>query len=206
MKEKNNISSDDLTFQEDVQENELHSKLDVDDRIYIKTGVSRFRSVILLVISGLLILVSLFAAIYGFNLMGNKIKANRYDVKNYNLVVTHSSKSYGGTITSFEKYSTKDKGYTYDFSVSNTNSVPIKYNIELFNPLYGSDKVDMKLINYSLLKNGKEEKSGVLKDSLNNDIYSATIETSKNDTYQIVLWSNKIKKDLSFSFKININT
>ncbi len=205
MKEKNNIPSESLTFQEDVSENELHSKVDVDDRIFIKSDASKVRSVVLMIVCGLLILLSLFSAIYGFNLMGDKIKKDRYNVKNYNVVVTHSSKSYGGTITSFEKYNSKENGYTYDFSVSNTNPISIKYNIELFNPLYGSDKVNMELISYSLIKNGKEEKSGVLSDSMNNSIYTTSIDTGKNDSYEIVLWGNKIKKDLSFSFKINVN-
>ncbi len=203
MNEKNDIPSEALTFQEDVQENELHSKLDVDDRIFVTDNAGKIRRTIILVISGLLILLSLFSAIYGFNLIGNKI--TKYNVKNYNLVITHSSKSYGGTITSFENYNSKEKGYTYDFSVNNKNPISINYDIELFNPLFGSDKIDMKQINYSLLKNGKEEKSGLLKDSINNAIYKTTIESDKIDNYQIVLWSNKIEKNLSFSFKINVN-
>ncbi len=69
MKEKNNIPSESLTFQEDVSENELHSKVDVDDRIFIKSDASKVRSVVLMIVCGLLILLSLFSAIYGFNLV-----------------------------------------------------------------------------------------------------------------------------------------
>ena len=204
MNEKNNIPSEALTFQEEVHDDELYSKLDVDDRIFVTDGAGRLRRTIILVVSGLLILLSLFSAIYGFNLIGSKIKIDK-TVKNYNLVITHTSKSYGGTITSFEKYNSKEKGYTYAFSINNKNPIPIKYNIELFNPLFGSDKVDMKLINYSLLKNGKEAKTGTLNDAINNAIYNETIESEKTDNYQIVLWSSKLNKDLSFSFKINVN-
>ena len=205
MKEKNKVSSESLTFEEEVKDIELHSKLDVDDHIYIRDNYSKIRTIVLIIICGLLILVSLFASIYGFNLVGNKINNDRYEYKNYNLIITHSSRSYGGTITSFEKYDTKEKAYSYDFSVSNSNPIQIKYSVELFNPLYGSDGVNMKLINYSLLKNNKEVKSGLLVDALNNQIINSEIDSKEADNYTIRLWSNKIKKDLSFSFKINVN-
>lgn len=202
--EEKKVSTDSLTFEEEVNESELHSKVDVDDHIYIKDEVSSFRNTLLIIIAGLLILLSLFSAIFGFNLMNDKSKTG-YDVKKYNLLVTHSSGNYGGVIKSIDVYDSKKNSYEYEFTVDNNNPVDINYAVTLINPLYESDKVDMKLINYSLLKNDAEVSSGTLESVLNNELYKVTIKSNKKDVYKIKLWSSKIEKNTSFTFKISID-
>ena len=56
----------DMTFQEEVPENELHSKLGTSDIIYVDNGVRIRRTRFLIVLAIILILLSVISAFFGF--------------------------------------------------------------------------------------------------------------------------------------------
>ena len=106
------VSTDDLVFQEEVKDDELHSKLGTSDIIYVDNGKVRRRTRFLIFLAIFLILLSIISAIMGFVYMDKELKAeqNNTKVQKYDLFVTHSSGSYGGTIDSFSKYRNEKTG------------------------------------------------------------------------------------------------
>ena len=201
---KNNVSTDELTFQEEVADEELHSKLGVDDHIYV-TKRTFYGLPLLAFFAVLLILVSLFSIIFSTVYL-NKDSDRQIGVtrNKYNIVVSHSNSEYGGSIDNFSKYNSADTAYKYNLSVSNSNSANLNYSIELENTNYDFDKIDMSLISYEIVKNGSVIKSGKLKNAEKNDLYNTTISQSSLDEYEIKLWSSDLNKTVNFSFKINV--
>ena len=143
----------------------------------------------------------------GFVYMDKELKAeqNNTKVQKYDLFVTHSSGSYGGTIDSFSKYRNEKTAFSYEFSVSNNNPISLKYSIALNNSTFGSDDVDMSKINYKLYKDEQVIKEGNLFNSENNNLFAIAIPSDSTDKYIIKLWSFDLDKKLGFKFKINVN-
>lgn len=202
---KNKTNHEEVTFKEEVPESELHSKIDVDDHIYVtKRGIYGLPFLIFLAI--ILILASLFSFMFGIvSLNNNEEREIGVTTSKYNLIVMHSNDSYGGAIEDFTKYSTKASAYEYDFSVSNSNNINIKYSIDFENTKYDFSKLDMSLINYELVKNSSVIKSGKLKNDSKYSLYKTDVMASSLDEYKIKIWSNEITKTSSFAFKINID-
>lgn len=200
------IDVNDLTFDEEVSEKDLYSKVNVDDRIYVENNSKRFKWLIIIII--VLLLVSFLSALYGFLRLDNIAREGEVsggvDVLKYNLFVEHSDSSYGGVIKSFSDYSSADKAFAYDFNISNNNPVKLNYTIDIVNPNFGTDNIDMSLINYSLIKNQSEIVSGTLNNASSFDVYSSDILSNVKDEFVIKLWSDKIVDNLEFSFRINI--
>lgn len=201
------VSTDDLVFQEEVKDEELHSKLGTSDIIYVDNGKVRRRTRFLIFLAIFLILLSIVSAIMGFVYMDKELKAeqNNTKVQKYDLFVTHSSGSYGGTIDSFSKYRDEKTAFSYGFSVSNNNPISLKYSIALNNSTFGSDDVDMSKINYKLYKDDQVIKEGNLFNSENNNLFAIAIPSNSTDKYVIKLWSSDLDKKLGFKFKINVN-
>lgn len=203
---KTDLDLDNLTFKEEVSEDQLHSKLGVDDHIYV-TERRIFGLSLLSFFAAVFVITSLFAIMLGI-VFSNSDKVDRpigIFTSKYNLIVTHANDQYGGTISSFKNYNMQEKSYNYNFGVSNNNDVDLKYSIEIENTNYDFSKLDMSLIDYQLKKNGKIVKSGKLKNAVVNSLYTTSISSNSVDNYVISLWSNSLNKSKDFVFKINVD-
>ncbi len=198
------IATNDLMFKEEVPEDLLYSKIDVDDHIYEDEEIRRRRVWFLIVLAIILILLSIISAVMGFMLLdkGKDKLDNPPVVTKYDLFVTHFNNNYGGVIKSFANYTSSDNPYMYKFSISNNNPVKLGYDVDLNYDDYGKNSVDMSQINYSLARNGVDVKTGTLIDARNNRIYTTDIGAKLVDEYVIKLWSSANIKN--FKFKINI--
>lgn len=200
MKKKNNITEDEkYTFKEEVPEEALHSKIDVDDRIF----VSRRRIYGLPVVKFLLVLLFislLFALIFGFVSLNSGGEPN---VTKYSLVVAHSNELYGGAIDSFSKYNNLDSAYSYQFTVKNSNDIDITYYVKLINNEYDFDNTDMSLIKYQLINDDTVVKEGQLKNSKDNELYKCKVSSNSADKYVLKLWSTSAD-NLKLNFKITV--
>lgn len=206
MKNDSTVDIDDLVFQEEVNDDELYSKKDVSDIIYEDDGVRKRRTRFLIILAIILIILSILSAVMGFIFLDKDLKERDKEVivKKYDLFVTHSNSFYGGKIRSFANYSSSNKAYSYDFTVGNNNPVSLGYSIELVNPDYGNDGVDMSLINYRLLKNNEVVGEGTLDNLMNNELYKTDIMKNSSDEFRVQLWSSSLDKNLKFSFQINV--
>ena len=204
MNQNQKINENELIYDEEVSDDELHSKLGVDDHIYITHKKGIYGGPVLLIFVILLVLAALFSLFYGLISFSKDINGRKIGVytDEYHLKVIHSNYEYGGIIDSFSKYNSSSNYYSYKFSVSNNNSVDLDYSVvlEVENK---SDKLNVNDVKYSLLRNGISVQSDHL-DSLNNKLYTATSLKNSNDEYEIRLWSDSLKKDLNFKFKIRI--
>lgn len=193
-----------LLFEEEVNDNELVDKKKHNDIVYVETD-NKVRFKFLIILAIVLFIISFFALVLGMLFADGKFGVLDGTVVNeYNLYVTHTNVDYGGSNIVFNKYNSFDNAYSYTFNVSNNNSVELDYSLELLNDNYNGDGVDMRLINYTLIKNNAEISTGKLEDIEKNSIYSTSISANSKDIYTIKLWSNTISKDLKFSFKMNV--
>ena len=196
-------NTEELIFKEEVADEELHSKLGVDDHIYVRKF---FGAPFLIGLAIFLILTSLLAAILGLIVFDKELTGRPIGVfhDEYKLTVVHSNKNYGGTVKSFSNYNNSGSSFNYVFHVENKNAVNLKYSVELENPNFGSDNIDQTKISYMLLKNKQVVKNGSLSNMKTNDLYKTTISGKSVDEYEIKIWGDNINNDLNFSFKINI--
>ena len=202
MKLKNDIDytekTEELIFAEEVKEEELHSKLGVDDHIYIKKF---FGGPFLIVLGAILMLASLFSLLYGLFTSDSELNGRKIGVihTQYKLLVSHSNADYGGTIDSFSQYNSSNDAYVYKFKVSNNNPIKLDYGIQ-----FVSDTSNVG-VNYQLIKNAQIVKKGLLDDDKKIDLYETSINSGSNDNYEIRLWSNSDSSIKNYSFKINVN-
>ena len=188
-----------LTFNEEVADEDLHSKLGVDDHIYVRKF---FGGPFLVALGVILILTSLFALMYGlFNsdkyLDGRQIGVTHSE---YKLLVTHTTKQYGGTIDSFDKYNSLDKAFTYSFSVSNSNPIQLQYGISLTSLNNLKDDV-----HYQLVRNNQVVEEGLVNNKDTDTIYNTSISSSTVDKYEIKIWSNTKDSAQKYTFKVNVD-
>lgn len=204
-KKMNNIDTDDLVFQEEVNEDELYSKKNTSDIIYKEEDNGKSKFLVLLAI--ILILVSILSAIMGFVFWDKDLKKENGNVAvtKYNLFIIHSNDLYGGSINSFSNYDSLSNAFSYKFVVSNSNPVTLDYSVELVNSNHDKDNVDMTLINYRLLKNGKIVNKGILSNLVTNKLYNTDILDNSSDEYIIQMWSSEINKNVKFDFSINVS-
>lgn len=193
---------DKYTFNEDVDERELHSKLNVDDHIYMSKK-SFYGFPVLVALFILLLFSVITSLLFGFI---NLSKNNGNDVSNvdhYDLIVIHTNSSFGGNIDTFSKYNALNKAYSYDFAVKNTNSINIDYEVDLVNNDYNFKKLDMSLIRYRLMKNDVVVREGSLKNQKTNNLLKDVSSSNSEDKFKIVLWNYDGSK-AGLDFKINI--
>lgn len=201
-----NVSTEDLIFEEEVGEEELRSKKNVSDIIYNDLDVRKRRTKFLIFLAISLIIISIISALMGFIFLDKDLKEKKVNpiITKYDLFVTHSNSSYGGSISSFSDYRSLNNAYLYKFDVSNNNSIALNYLVEFINPNYGNDGVDMTLINYKLLKNDEIVSEGVLSNSMTSQLFNTDILSNSRDEYVLKIWSYKMDKKLKFDFKINV--
>ena len=208
MKKKSdfNVSASDMMFQEEVRDDELHSKLGTSDIIYENDKARRRRTGFLIFLSVLLILLSIFSIFFGFAYLDKDLsdKRNVTTVK-YDLFVVHSNSDYGGVISYFDKYNSLEKAYSYDFSVSNKNPVSLNYSVSLFALDFDNKNVDMTKISYALYKDNVVVQEGNLGNIRELSLYDTNCPSNTTSKYSVKLWSLNLGKDSKFKFKININ-
>ena len=154
-----------------------------------------------------MILVSILSAIMGFVFWDKDLKKENGNVAvtKYNLFIIHSNDLYGVSINSFSNYDSLSNAFSYKFVVSNSNPVTLDYSVELVNSNHDKDNVDMTLINYRLLKNGKIVNKGILSNLVTNKLYNTDILDNSSDEYIIQMWSSEINKNVKFDFSINVS-
>lgn len=201
-----NVSTEDLIFEEEVGEEELYSKKNVSDIIYNDLDVRKRRTKFLIFLAISLIIISIISALMGFIFLDKDLKEKKVNsiITKYDLFVTHSNSSYGGSISSFSDYRSLNNAYLYKFDVTNNNSITLNYLVEFINPNYGNDGVDMTLINYKLLRNNQIVSEGVLSNSMTSQLFNTDILSNSRDEYVLKIWSYKMDKKLKFDFKINV--
>lgn len=202
-KNENDVENKELLFKEEVPDEELHSKLGVDDHIYVSNRRGIYGGPFLTFLALFLACSALFALMYGLiSLSANPDRIIGVNVEEYRLKVIHSNNSYGGSINSFSKYNSSSKYYTYNFSIDNNNSIDLNYSVNL-EIKEKSDNLDVEKINYTLLKNGIAVQSGNLSE-FDSELYSTTALKGSSDEYQIRLWSNNLNYNSSLKFRIKI--
>ena len=192
------------TFKEEVPEEELHSKLGVDDHIYISRRKGIYGGSLLMLFAILLAFSALFATFYGLISLDSDLGKRNIGVTvdEYRLKVIHTNYDYGGKIKSFANYTSSNKYFSYKFSVTNENPIDLDYFISL-KVKDKSDDLDLNLVNYTLLRNGVSVKSEKMSEA-NGDIYSTTILKKSADDYEIRIWGDSSVKDSNLTFKINV--
>lgn len=204
LKKKNDMKTnvDEDIFKEEVPDEELHSKVGVDDHIYVERKSGIFGGPVLIFLAVSLALTALLSTLYGLLSLDNGL--NRRDIgvitSEYHLTVIHSDDSYGGTIKSFKDYNTSNKYFSYSFDVTNKNSVDLNYSVAVSN----NSNVDISNINYELVKNDGVVKSGKLSNIKSNKIYGTTSLANTTDKYEIRFWSDSSDSNDGFTFKIEI--
>ena len=204
-KKKINVKIDESEqlFNEEVAEEELHSKIDVDDHIYVRNKVGIFGNPILAFLAAALVFSALFATFYGLLSLDSDLEKRDIGVirNEYHLTVVHSDESYGGIIKNFKKYNSSSDAFSYNFSVANKNTVDLGYAVAVEK---SSGSIDLKKVNYKLLRNGSTIKSGTLADKKSNKIYDTTAIGNTTDEYEIRLWVDNATDDESLTFKIKV--
>ncbi|MBQ6547182.1 MAG: hypothetical protein IJL74_04215 [Bacilli bacterium] len=206
MKSDNSVKEEvkEDTFKEEVPEEELHSKLGVDDHIYVSGRKGIYGGSLLMIFALLLAFSALFATFYGLVSLGSDLGKRDIGVHvdEYRLKVIHSNYDYGGKIESFANYTNSNKSFSYNFSVTNENAVDLDYFISL-KIKNKSDGLDLGLVNYDLLRNGSSVKSGKMSE-IKGNIFSTTIPKKSADDYEIKIWGDNSIKDLGLKFKIEV--
>lgn len=196
------VKTDELVFEEEVSSSSLYDKSGVSDLKYCDDEIRRKRTNILIGLSVFLILLSIFAVIIGFVLMDKELKSSTGDPVKYDLFVTYGN-SYGKKTITFDRFRSYESAYVYSFSVKNSNPVLLDYGVNFVD----IDNFNyFNLVDYKLILNNEAVASGSL-DSVNlYEMYETEIASGEVHEYVLKLWSEDIKKDVSFSFKVDINT
>lgn len=203
MKKNNfNDSSVNVDFIEEVDDNLLYDKKNISDIIYEKSSFRKVRSGILLILSIVLILLSLFSIIFGL-VYFNKV----YDETNnsvYTLFVTHSNNLLGGKNISFEEHVSYDNAYEYNFVINNINNVNMDYVVQIENLNFDKMNVDYTKINYVLVNYDQVVAKGVIGNDKLVNITKLNIDSNTIHNLDLKLWSNVLNKEFQYSFKVNI--
>lgn len=199
---KNNFNDSGVKvdYVEEVDEEQLYDKKNQTDIIYVNSSASNFKSVLLIVLTVILILLSLFSFIFGFSYFNKHVDSN----ETYTLFITHSNDFYGGKDITFNNYNSPENSYNYDFNVSNSNDVSLNYKIQVENINFGSDNIDYNNINYSLWNYDSIVSKGKLVNEKTFDMISIDVGPNINQKFVLKIWSDNIDEDLKYSFKINI--
>ena len=204
---KNNKSSD-LTFEEEVKEDEI-----INDSDYKKSNNLSYKrnkkKRMLVSIAFILIVISAILAFIGFVYYDDEVQSVK-DKKvqmndNYKLFVTHSNSYFGGENITFKDYSSEKKAYVYRFDVNNENKIDLNYSIKLKSSNFGKDNINMNLINYSLLKENVQLDFGTLKNSEVVKISDMVIKSNTKDRLTLKIWSENISDNVAFSFRISVD-
>ena len=189
---------------EEVPEEALHSKVDVDDHIYVGKPTNIFGNPILIFLASALLFAALFSTFYGLLSVDSDKDGRDIGVikSEYRLTVIHYDESYGGTIDKFNEHMSFNDAFSYRFTVDNKNSVDLDYAVAVIKD--SKSTVDMSDLNYRLLKNDMTVQSGKFKNKKTNKIYDAKALSGTTDQYEIKIWSDKKIDGKSLTFKIEI--
>ncbi len=194
----------DLMFEEEVPETSLVSKKHQNDIIYVNTGLGKFNRIVLYVLLFLILGFSVLSLLFNFFGSHHRFIGKEGADKDYVLNVIQSNNYYGASEIDFSKHNSYKKAYTYNFRLKNSNSRNLDYSINLVNPNFNLDSVNMKNISYKFIKNNKVVKEGNLTDIDIYNLYSSKIKSNSVENYTLKLWSSKIDSNKLFSFKIDV--
>ena len=93
--------------------------------------------------------------------------------------------------------------YPNIFKVENKSLKSVKYDIILEETESSLDKDDL---NYILYLNDKEIKDGKISDLENNVLYSNSLKIKGLDTYKLYLYLNEEKEEVTYNYKIKVNS
>ena len=120
---------------------------------------------------------------------------------NINLIATfEDNKEF--TLENVEKLNHDDalKTYPYIFTLENKGKYNVKFDLKL------EDDGDRNNLDYIIIKNDKEIKSGSL-DSLKNDILlNSSISKKQTDTYKIYIYYTEKLEDASYTYSLKVIT
>ena len=205
---KNNFRKDeDFMFEEEVSEDMLYDKKNQSDIVYVESSEHIIRTRVLIVLAVILIILAIISSFFGFVYLGKDQQDNKEtttSVTRYDIFVSHSNASYGGSIDSFAKYNSLDNAFNYDFKVSNENPVDIDYKIEVIDNNYDKNSKYLPMISYSLFNNDVQITEGVFDSKEINVIEKVTIKANSSDSLRLKIWSTEIENNIGFNFKVNV--
>ena len=94
------------------------------------------------------------------------------------------------------------KNYPYVFEINNDGKSLVSYQIEITD--LEIKNVKREDLNYILVLDDVEVKSGTLSEIKNNVLYSSSIKSKKNGTYKLYIYLNKEKEEVSYKYSLKI--
>ena len=196
-------SLDDYTFREEVPDDNLYDKCNIDDLIYVKDRKFRRKMNFLIFLAIFFVVSSLILCLFGLAYTNKKVVVEE-NIIEYDLLVSHTNNYYGRSAISFKDYSSLEKALDYSFKIQNNNDVVLDYKLVLNNPYFGQDGIDMSLINYKVMIDNNEVFSGNLENAKDVELGKTSISAYSIHDVTFKIWSSKIEGNNKFNFKIDV--
>ena len=196
-------SLDDYTFREEVPDDNLYDKSNIDDLIYVKDRKFRRKMNFLIFLAIFFVVSSLILCLFGLAYTNKKVVVEE-NIIEYDLLVSHTNNYYGRSAISFKDYSSLEKALDYSFKIQNNNDVVLDYKLVLNNPYFGQDGIDMSLINYKVMIDNNEVFSGNLENAKDVELGKTSISAYSIHDVTFKIWSSKIEGNNKFNFKIDV--
>lgn len=122
-----------------------------------------------------------------------------------NLLVTfEDTKYFELENTSFLEKEEVSKTYPYIFEIENKGITSVNYQIEITD--LEISNLTREDLDYILILDSEEVKTGTLSEIDNNILYSSNIKTKKTGTYKLYIYLNKEKEDVSYKYSLEVKT
>lgn len=120
-----------------------------------------------------------------------------------NLLVTfEDTKYFELENTSFLEKDEVIKTYPYIFEIENKGKTSVDYQIEITD--LEISNLTREDLNYILMLDSEEVKTGTLSEIDNNILYSSKIKSKNNEKYKLYIYLNKEKEDVSYKYSLEV--
>ena len=122
-----------------------------------------------------------------------------------NLLVTfEDTKYFELENTSFLEKDEVIKTYPYIFEIENKGKTSVDYQIEITD--LEISNLTREDLNYILMLDSEEVKTGTLSEIDNNILYSSKIKSKNNEKYKLYIYLNKEKEDVSYKYSLEVKS
>lgn len=120
-----------------------------------------------------------------------------------NLLITfEDTKYFELENTSFLEKDEVIKTYPYIFEIENKGKSSVNYQIEITD--LEISNLTREDLNYILMLDSEEVKTGTLSEIDNNILYSFKIKSKNNEKYKLYIYLNKEKEDVSYKYSLEV--